>query len=241
MMDVALAGSAFLMGLAGTPHCLVMCGAACSALTGGGAGRPDARALAGFHLGRLISYAAGGAVVAASVNILGQLGQTSALLRPIWVLVHLAALGLGLFLLWQGRQPAWLEGATRSAGSTESSLTVAVQGLRSGSVALAKPRRAVLAGLAWIAWPCGLLQSALVVAALGSGPVAGAAAMAAFALGSGLGLLVGPQFFWRLLGRAGATGPVSRWPVRLAGLALAGASIWALGHGVWVQIVEFCR
>ena len=35
-MDQALIFSAVLMGLAGTPHCLAMCGAACSAATLGG-------------------------------------------------------------------------------------------------------------------------------------------------------------------------------------------------------------
>lgn len=238
-MDAALAGSALLMGLAGTPHCLAMCGAACTALTGGTGAR--GQALVSFHLGRLLSYAAGGAVVASSVNVLAQIGQASAVLRPLWILVHLAALGLGLFLLWQGRQPAWLEGATRPLSAGGQGAVVAAQGLRGGAVAMARPRRAALAGLVWVAWPCGLLQSALVVAALASGPWGGAAVMAAFALGSGLGLVVGPQFLQRLLGDANGALRAARWPTRLAGLLLAGASSWALGHGVWAQIAEFCR
>jgi len=238
MMDLALAGSAFLMGLAGTPHCLAMCGAACVAIAGG---QGSLRATAGFHLGRLISYSAGGAVVAASVSIMGQLGQSSAFLRPLWVLVHLAAMGLGLFLLWQGRQPAWLEGVSRSVAGGAFSLSATGPALRVGAVLSKRPRRALLAGLAWVAWPCGLLQSALVVAALGSGSVAGAGIMAAFALGSSAGLIAGPQLLGRLLGWSSGQGTPSRWAVRLAGLALTAASVWALGHGVWIQIVEFCR
>ena len=56
-MDQALILSAVLMGLAGTPHCLAMCGAACAAASGGQASR-----LGAFHLGRLVAYAAAGAV-----------------------------------------------------------------------------------------------------------------------------------------------------------------------------------
>ena len=104
-MDQALILSAVLMGLAGTPHCLAMCGAACAAATGGGQGT---RLLA-FHAARLLAYAAAGAVAAASVGSLAALGQAVGALRPLWTLVHMAALALGLYLLWQGRQPGWME------------------------------------------------------------------------------------------------------------------------------------
>ena len=50
------------------------------------------------------------------------------------------------------------------------------------------PARAGLVGACWTAMPCGLLQSALLVAALASGALPGAAVMAAFALASTLGL-----------------------------------------------------
>ncbi|MDN3922035.1 sulfite exporter TauE/SafE family protein [Roseateles violae] len=233
MLDLGLAASAALMGLAGTPHCLAMCGAACSAAGGGRS------VSAGFQLGRLLGYAAAGAAAAAGVQLLGQLGEASALLRPLWVLVHAAALLLGLALLWRGRQPAWLEnlgqGASRQFGAPAAAL-------RAGGVALAAPStaslRSGLIGLAWVAWPCGLLQSALLVAALASGPLAGAGVMSAFALCSGAGLALGPL----LLARSGI-GP-HRGPglaVRLGGLGLAAASAWALGQGLWQQIEPYCR
>ena len=100
-MDQALFHSAVLMGLAGTPNCLAMCGAACTAAADGG----RARNLLPFHLGRLAAYAAAGAVAAASLGSLAAIGQAVAALRPLWTLVHIAALALGLYLLWQGRQP----------------------------------------------------------------------------------------------------------------------------------------
>jgi uncharacterized protein len=230
-MDAALAGAALLMGLAGSPHCVAMCGAACAGLT---AGAP--RAMAGFQLGRALSYAAGGALAAASVGWAAQLGQATALLRPLWVMVHMAALGLGLYLLWRGRQPAWLENLGQRVAPEAS---VSLVGLRPGQAVLGgASMRPAFAGLAWLAWPCGLLQSALVIAALASGPAQGAGVMLAFAFGSGLGLVLGPAVLRRLfgLGPAGAM-----WAVRLAGLGLAAASVWALGHGVWAQIADWCR
>ena len=237
-MDQALLLSAVLMGLAGTPHCLAMCGAACAAASGGG----TLRRLLPFHLGRLLAYAAAGAVVAGSVGSLAVLGQAVSALRPLWTLVHIAALGLGLYLLWQGRQPAWMEGLGRR---------------RTGAVmhrdgerwqAIKGPARSAGLGLAWVAWPCGLLQSALLVAALANSPAAGAGVMAGFAVASAAGLLLGPALWWRLSkGRAGAGGgralgsiSSGRHAVRWAGAALALASAWALGHGLWLRVAAWC-
>lgn len=228
-MDIALAGSALLMGLAGSPHCLAMCGAACTGLTAG-----ERSAQLGFHLGRLFSYSVGGAIAAASVNWVAALGQSAAVLRPLWVLVHLAALLLGLYLLWRGRQPSWIENLGRREIVANQVPSAALAG---GGVAWGRPARAGIAGLAWLAWPCGLLQSALMVAALASGPLQGALTMASFAAASGLGLAIGPALVQRLFG-LGAGG--MQWAVRLAGLGLASASAWALGHGLWHRVAELC-
>ena len=237
-MDQALLLSAVLMGLAGTPHCLAMCGAACTAASGGG----TLRRLLPFHLGRLLAYAAAGALAAGSVSSLALLGQAVAALRPLWTLVHIAALGLGLFLLWQGRQPAWMEGLGRRRADAvlhrEGERWQAIKG----------PARSAGLGLAWVAWPCGLLQSALLVAALANSPAAGAGVMAGFAMASAAGLLMGPALWWRLSqGRGHASGGPGRGTassgriaVRWAGAALALASAWALGHGLWMRVVAWC-
>ncbi|MDI4632034.1 sulfite exporter TauE/SafE family protein [Pelomonas sp. V22] len=224
MLDLALAGSALMMGLAGTPHCLAMCGPAAAACGSGG------RSAAGaFQLGRLLSYALGGAVVAASVGALAWLGGAAAWLRPLWLLVHGAALLLGLYLLVFARQPAWLSRIGRQAEVA----TLAPPG--AGRVVLSAPARSGLVGLAWVAWPCGLLQSALLTAGLASGPAAGALVMASFAAASGAGLALGPGLLLKAVGARGMA-----WAVRAAGLALIAASGWALGHGVWLQVAALC-
>lgn len=226
-MDAALIASAALLGLAGTPHCAAMCGAACAAVTrrGQGAGQTS------FHIARVAGYAATGAVAAASVGTLAQLGQWSPALRPLWTLLHVAALALGLWLLVTGRQPGWLERLGR--GGREFAPQAG------GWQRMRGPGQAALAGGLWFAWPCGLLQSALVIAALASSPAGGAAAMGAFAAVSGAGLALGP-WLWMRLGGGAAASAAAPWAVRAAGALLLAASGWAVGHGLWVQVAAFC-
>lgn len=223
-MDAALIGSTALLGLAGTPHCAAMCGAPCAAAVGRGGWAPSLA----FQLARMASYAAGGAVVASSVGALATLAQALGGLRPVWTLVQLAALALGLWLLATARQPAWLARVGRVPPA------VGGDGRRHTRGSL----RAAAAGSLWLAWPCGLLQSALLVASLTQGAVAGAAAMAAFALTSAAGLVLTP-WIWQQLGRSGAAF-AERWAVRAAGALLAAAALWALGHGLWMQVIAYC-
>ena len=88
-MSLALAASALLMGLAGGPHCIAMCGAACAGVTRAGRGSPNGSLLA-FHAGRLTGYATAGAAAAFAVDSLGWLTTNTAALRPVWTLFHLA-------------------------------------------------------------------------------------------------------------------------------------------------------
>lgn len=223
--------TAVLMGLAGTPHCLVMCGAACTTAVGrGGAG-----SLLAWHGGRLLAYAAAGAVAAASVGALATLGRAVLVLRPLWTLLHIAALVLGLYLLWQGRQPAWMASLGRPQAQPDRALA------SPGWQVIRGPVRSAGIGLAWVAWPCGLLQSALLVAALANSPGQGAGVMAGFAVASGLGLVLGPAWWWRWTRKQpAAANATSHATVRLAGAVLALASAWALGHGLWWQVAAWC-
>jgi sulfite exporter TauE/SafE len=84
-------------------------------------------------------------------------------------------------------------------------------------------------GLVWAFLPCGLLQSALLLAALSPSVGYAALLMGLFAVGSGLSLLLGP-WLWGRWARA----KTDRWAVRLAGAALLTTSLWAL----WVALVQ---
>ncbi len=237
-MDASVVLTALFMGLAGGPHCLAMCGAVCAGLgtpavkfpAGAqplrfrAAGAPPVRISSGhaapvlFLLGRLLSYMTLGVVSAASMQTVGWLSVQSAALRPLWTFVHVGAAVIGGFLLLQARQPPWLETAGRW-------LWLRVQGMgligqRGGKGGAAAP---MLLGLAWAFLPCGLLYSALLVAALSPGLWQGGLVMALFALGSSLSLWAGPCL-WRRLGKEGA----NRSALRLAGALLLTTSVWAL-------------
>ena len=228
-MDAALILGAGLMGLAGAPHCAVMCGAPCAAVMQRCAGAPSGGALTGFAAGRLLGYGAAGAVVAASVGSFALLTSAAPVLRPLWTLMHLAVLGLGLWLLVTGRQPPWWTALGQRTPE-------AVAGAP-GWQRVAAPLRATALGSLWVALPCGLLQSALVVAALANTPLQGAVAMGAFAATSSLGLLLPGSLWARRMGGARAV----PWVVRASGALLAAAASGALFHDLWVRAAAWCQ
>jgi len=78
-------------------------------------------------------------------------------------------------------------------------------------------------GVLWTFLPCGLLYSALLVAGLTGQMLDGALVMALFALGTSVSMMLGPWLWLRLKGNRNGD-----WGVRLAGLALAASSAWAL-------------
>lgn len=227
-MDAALFASALALGLAGSPHCVAMCGAPCAAVTGHGRPGPTLA----FHLTRAAGYAIAGALAAASVNTLAALGSVSPMFRPLWSAVHAAALALGLWLAIVGRQPAWLERIGRRPPA-------ATGGGRGGWQVMRGPGKAAAAGALWVAWPCGLLQSAVLVAALANSPWGGAGVMTAFAAASGVGLSAGP-WLWRRLGAGQVAVLSGTLGVRLAGALLAAASAWALSADLWHKFAAYC-
>jgi sulfite exporter TauE/SafE len=216
-MQSSLALTALLMGLAGGPHCVAMCGAACAGL-GQAAGERRVQALTAFQLGRVLGYSLLGALAAVSVQALGWLTTQSAAIRPLWTLLHLAAMALGVLLLLQARQPVWLDQSARRLWAWVRRFHE-----RRGTVASS------VVGMLWALMPCGLLYSALMVAALTSSPLDGAGTMALFALGSSVSLWAGPWLWLRL-----QTLGDGAWGMRLAGLALLGVSAW----GLWMGLVH---
>lgn len=207
--------SALMMGLLGGPHCVAMCGAACAGIARA-AGEQSTRALWSWQFSRLVGYSLMGALAGGTVQGLGWMGQNTAVLRPVWTMMHVAAFLLGLFLLWQARQPAFIDGWSQ------------VVWRRARPVMAAMGHKApLILGVGWALMPCGLLYSALLVASLSASALDGAFIMAAFALGTMVSLVAGPWLLLRVQGaRSGG------WGIRLAGLALAATSGWALWMGI---------
>lgn len=225
-MQTTLAATALFMGLAGGPHCVAMCGAACAGIGRAGDGR-NTRSMWTFQAGRVVGYSLMGGVAATSMQGLGWLSIQSAALRPLWSFFHVAAALLGLMLLWRARQPVWLENSARLVW-TKIRSAVSPSGGRHGAGALAL-------GVVWSLLPCGLLYSALLVAALTSSAIEGAAVMALFALGSSVSLMAGP-WLWLRLRRQGS----GEWAIRLAGLALFVTSLFALWMALAHNTAPWC-
>ncbi len=221
-MTLSLALTALLMGLVGGPHCIAMCGAACAGIgmSAGEQTKRQAGAMALFHLGRVLGYALLGGIAAAAMQALGWLTVNSAAVRPVWSMVHVAAVALGLVLLVMGRQPLWLERSARGIWNRLRSMQQ-----RRGVLG------PVLVGMMWALLPCGLLYSALMVAGLTGVVWQGAAVMALFVLGTSVSLMLGPWLLLHLKSRGWVQGV---WGVRLAGLALvvtSGVALYmALAH-----------
>lgn len=245
MTSSALAVTALGMGLLGGAHCMVMCATPCSAVIGAGSTAPQATAAqpllrrdrrappragwgraAGFHAGRLAGYAALGAAAAAAMDSLAWFSQATQALRPLWTLAHVAVLAWGLLLVLQARQPRWVEAGGRAVWARLRPWVGASGG-------------ALGAGMLWALMPCGLLYSALLVAALSGGPASGALVMLAFGLGSGLWLVAAPWAWMRLRGLLDRWR--AEWGTRIAGGLLCAVAVWALWYDLVYKPSLWCR
>ncbi|MFM2262231.1 MAG: hypothetical protein RI959_907 [Pseudomonadota bacterium] len=214
-MESSLVLSAWVMGLVGGPHCVAMCGAACAGIAK--AGEPHAAwALWKFQFSRLLGYSLMGALAGGTVQGLGWMGAQTPVLRPLWTMVHVAALMMGAWLVWTARQPAFLDGWGQTIWRKFRPLMVSMG-----------QKAPVVLGVGWALMPCGLLYSALLVASLSANAWQGGAIMAAFAAGSTLSLVSAP---WLLLQLKNARS--GGWGIRLAGAGLVATSGWALWLGI---------
>jgi sulfite exporter TauE/SafE len=182
-LDIGLLVAAWLTGLAGSGgHCLGMCGGIVGALgVRGRQGLDGFAVLAAAHLGRELAYAAAGASVgligAASFGAL--LGANGAPILRLCAAILIAATGLQLVL---GRP---LLGALERGGARFWRKLVP---LARGLLPPRDAGRALAVGALWGFLPCGLVYAQLAVAAAAGSALGGAAVMAAFGLGTSVGL-----------------------------------------------------
>lgn len=232
-MLAATAWAALVMGLVGGPHCLAMCAAPCGAITrqdGRGldaspeqvvrlVARPSLPRALAFHMGRLAGYALAGGLAALAMDSLAWLTQQTAALRPAWTLLHVAVLAWGVLMMLHARQPAWIERAGRGVWARVRPI-------------LARPGGTLAVGMAWAMMPCGLLYSALLVAALSGSVWKGAMTMALFGAGSAAWLVAGPWAWGWLRHRLNAAR--GGWGTRAAGLLLFCVAAWA----IWMDLSD---
>lgn len=211
------------MGLAGGPHCIAMCGAACSGIQQSQSGKYNALP---FQTGRLIGYSSLGAIAAGSVQSLAWFSSQTLALHPLWTFFHVLVLSWGLMLLSFARQPMWADNVGRQIWKHVRQLTQ----IKGGVLAT---------GMMWAFMPCGLLYSALLVASLNASPLNGALSMAAFALGTSVSLIVGP-WFWLKLKRGGKF-ISENTSMRIAGFLLSAVAGWAIWMDLTKSVKVWCN
>lgn len=170
--------AAALLGLASSVHCVAMCGPL--VLAGCAGGKGGGRATLGYLAGRLVSYAAVGAIAG---SIGGPIVVAASTSREVRVAIGWI---LALSVAWVAIR--WLRKPSQEK----------LVGLRAKPASPSKlqlwlvrwvPARGIGLGLATGLFPCGALASALVVAATTGSGHGGALAMMAFALASAPALL----------------------------------------------------
>ncbi len=213
MHELAL-GSAFVAGVLGSTHCVAMCGGLATAL---GTQRYGALRTGPLlhQLGRVTSYGAAGAMV-------GSLGAVAGFAFEASVWSEVLRLGTALILVLIGLNIAlgprlhgsWLRAPERWG---------ALVWRRIAPLASRLPERpalrAVTLGLLWGWLPCGLVYSALLVAAFAGGSLAGGATMIAFGLGT-LPAMLGLSY------ASGRFAPPRATLARLLGSVIVACGLW---------------
>jgi len=168
----------FLAGLAGSPHCIGMCGGIVAAIAlhardaGAGARR---RILLAYNLGRIVTYTLLGAVaglLGASLNLLGMKAGANWL----FVAANLFVILVGLASL--ARIQMFSLVTLESAGGRFFSGILRWAAHETGFC------RAFVLGMVLGFLPCGLVYAPLIAAAAGNNPLKGAGMIAALGLGT---------------------------------------------------------
>ena len=190
--------AAFVAGVAGSVHCLAMCGGLAGALgmRARRVGQSPQRALlhaASSQAGRIFSYSIAGALCGAAGSVLTSLLDFARVAMVVRVLAGLLLIAIALRVLmgWRLLAPVERWGArlwTKLAPLAQSSNPATLSG-------------SWLLGMIWGWLPCGLVYSMLIFSALTGSVVQGAATMLLFGLGTWPAMLGGALFsaqFWQM-------------------------------------------
>ncbi|AQA18446.1 cytochrome C biogenesis protein [Halioglobus japonicus] len=163
--------SALALGLAGSGHCLGMCGGVAAALNLGGQRRQSVTV--SYHVGRISSYALLGGLLGLIAGSIDLVAWTIALRYLAGFL--LIAMGLSVVNWWQGIR------VLEQAGSK---LWQPVQRFSSRFLPIQRPHQGLALGLCWGLMPCGLIYSALAWSATAQSAATSAGLMFVFGIGT---------------------------------------------------------
>ncbi|MGL5292622.1 MAG: sulfite exporter TauE/SafE family protein [Aeromonas sp.] len=218
---------ALMVGLAGSAHCIGMCGGVSAALSM--AIPADKQHFWGrlsyllcYNLGRILSYVLAGAIVGGLLATTVELGAGKHAIVGLRLIAALLMMALGLYLAgwWQGILVLERCGAM---------LWPYVRPLTSKCLPLTSPRHALPFGMVWGWLPCGLVYSMLTWSAAAGSAAGGALIMLVFGLGTlptlfALGGLADRLRYWLTLRSFRLTGAIA--------LILFGA------HTLWIGVAS---
>jgi sulfite exporter TauE/SafE len=163
-LDWTLAGAALTLGLGGSAHCLAMCSGIAAAATPTAAPLRDRiRGSLLLNGGRLLTYVVMGAVVGTIVAATGTFDRPGGVWWPARLVIALLIVAVGLERLGQ---QVWRR----------------VRPLTRGAARLPAGLRPLALGAVWGFLPCGLVYSALALAAASGSAAGGAMVMGVFGL-----------------------------------------------------------
>ena len=173
-MNSAVIFTAFATGLAGSAHCIGMCGGISVSL---GLGSMKKRLLPVYHGGRLASYATLGLVFGCLLPLIGVRDYS-----PAWAMALRLAAALVMFAI--GLQIALGINLLRRLERYGSRLWQPLAGFVQTLLPVRTGSDALLLGFLWGLLPCGLIYSALALAVVSGNPLHAALVMLAFGAGT---------------------------------------------------------
>ena len=173
-MSAATLLTAFATGLAGSAHCVAMCGGISVSL---GLGSMKKRLLPVYHGGRLASYATLGLVFGCLLPLIGVRDYS-----PAWAMALRLAAALVMFAI--GLQIALGINLLRRLERYGSRLWQPLAGFVQTLLPVRTGSDALLLGFLWGLLPCGLIYSALALAVVSGNPLHAALVMLAFGAGT---------------------------------------------------------
>ena len=207
----------FMIGLVGSGHCVGMCGGITTALGLAAESRRSVPLVVGYNLGRVLSYALAGAIVAT----LGRWGESVLALGPV---LRIAA---GVILVLMGLYLADWWKLLVKLEKLGAHVWTRLQPLSTRWLPITSLPRAIAVGAVWGWLPCGLVYTALVYAATSAETLDGALMMFAFGLGTAPAMLAGGLFSGAMKGFMQAR------PVRvMMALLLIGFGTWTTASGI---------
>ena len=182
MFEESLYFSAFIIGLLGSTHCAGMCGGIISGLTLGISKTNRRKYFFSYsliyNLGRIISYAAAGAITAGMGNIADNYDFGIEIRKGFTLLAAITMIFIGLYI------NGWSRNVILRIEKIGTFLWRWIEPFAKKLLPVNSKKQALIAGLIWGWLPCGLVYSSLFLAISANNMIKGIIIMTSFGIGT---------------------------------------------------------